>query len=296
MKLRLIHYLLKDKEGYHKDDNLKQRWDTYVYVLNKLTKQSLPLIKDKFLYFLKYKKITTLKRITIGLFLIGSIYLGGKLGVNLVTDYLNTRFGWFKSPQKQNILPQSIYVPDTITMKDYIKTFSSKTGMNESQIIQNFEFITICTVDSTKTLKKWLERLGQIESGCNYKSRRIGSQYLGYWQMGDAARRMAGFGSVSYEKFLNTPQIQDAAIISYTIENYKIIKTYLKKYDNKIIRGYHLTKSGMLAMSHNCGANDFIKFLNSNCTYIPRDQNGTSDRFLILGNYDVSSIENAVSK
>ena len=291
MKLRLIHYLLKDKEGYHKDDDLKQRWDTYVYILNVLRLQSFPIIKDKFLYFLEYKKITTLKRITIGLFLIGSIYLGGKLGVNMVTDYLNTKFGWFKSPQKQNILPQSIYVPDTITMKDYIKTFSQKTGLNQTEIIQNFEFITVYTVDSTKTLKKFLERLGQIESGNNYKSRRIGSQYLGRWQMGDGARRTVGFGSISYEKFLNTPEIQDAAVVLYLKHNYEFMKPHLKKYDNKIIRGYHLTISGLLAMAHNAGSDAVVRFLNSNCKNVPSDANGTSDRFLILGNYDVSSME-----
>ena len=291
MKLRLIHYLLKDKEGYHKDDDLKQRWDTYVYILNVLRLQSFPIIKDKFLYFLKYKKLTTLKRITIGLFLIGSIYLGGKLGVNLVTNYLNTRFGWFQSPQKQNILPQSVYVPDTITMKDYIKTFSLKTGLNQSQIIQNFEFITVYTVDSTKTLKKFLERLGQIESGNNYKSRRIGSQYLGRWAMGDGARRTVGFGSISYDKFLNTPEIQDASVVLYLKHNYEFMKPYLKKYNNKIIRGYHLTISGMLAMAHNAGADAVVRFLNSNCKNVPSDANGSSDRFLILGNYDVSSLE-----
>jgi len=291
MKLRFLHYLLKDKEGYHKDDNLKQRWDTYLYVLNTLTIQSLPLLKDKFIYFLKYKKWTTLKRILIGVFIVGSVYLGGSLGVKSIKGYLNTKLGWFEDKKESVMLTQSIYVPDTIEMKVYLKDFISHTGLNESQILQKFEFITVYTVDSTKTLKKFLERLGQIESGNNYKSRRPGSQYLGRWQMGDGARRIIGFGSISYDKFLNTPEIQDAAVVLLLKYNYDYLKPYLKKYDNKIIRGYHLTKSGLMAMAHNVGADAVLNFLNSGCTNVPRDGNGPSDRFLILGNYDLSSLE-----
>jgi hypothetical protein len=289
MKLRFLHYLLKDKEGYHKDDNLKQRWDTYLYILNTLTKQSLPLLKDKFIYFLKYKKLTTLKRFLIGFFIVGTIYYSGSFGIKSIKNYLNTEFGWFQK-EKENIVT-SIYVPDTIEMKIYQKKFMSQTGLNESQILQKFEFITVYTVDSTKTLKKFLERLGQIESGNNYKSRRAGSEYLGRWQMGDGARRTIGFGSISYDKFLNTPEIQDAAVILYLKYNYEFLKSYLKKYDNKIIRGYHLTKSGLIAMAHNVGPDAVLKFLNSNCSIVPRDGNGPSDRFLILGNYDLSSLE-----
>ena len=291
MKLRFLHYLLKDKEGYHKDEELKQRWDTYLYVLNTLTIQSLPLLKDKFIYFLKYKKWTTLKRILIGVFIVGSVYLGGSMGVKSIKGYLNTKLGWFEEKKESVMLTQTIFVPDTIEMKTYLKNFTYHTGLNEAQILQKFEFITVYTVDSTKTLKKFLERLGQIESGNNYKSRRPGSQYLGRWQMGDGARRTIGFGSISYDKFLNTPEIQDAAVVLLLKYNYDYLKPYLKKYDNKIIRGYHLTKSGLMAMAHNVGADAVLNFLNSGCSNVPRDGNGPSDRFLILGNYDLSSLE-----
>ena len=69
------------------------------------------------------------------------------------------------------------------------------------------------------------------------------------------------------------------------------MRIYLKKYNNRIIRGYHLTTSGMLAMAHNVGADAVIGFLNSNCSNVPRDGNGPADRFLILGNYELSSLE-----
>ena len=290
MKLKFVHYFFKDKDGYHKDEDLKQRWESYLYVMNKLAEQSLPLLKEKLIYFAKFKKWSSFKRLIIILCIGGLLYEGGSIGVKATKNYLNNRFGWFDNSTKEITL-QYVYVPDTIVMKDYIKTFSAKIGMNESQIIRNFDFVTYYTIDSTKTLKKFLQILGQIESGNDYKKRRVGSQYLGRWAMGDAARRAAGFGTVTYEKFLNTPQIQDAAVVSYIIENYKVLKPYLRRYDNKIIRGYHLTISGMLAMAHNCGPDGVMKFLDSNCKNVPSDANGTSDRFLILGNYDLSSLK-----
>lgn len=289
---RLFHYILKDKEGYSKDEILKQRWETYLYILKTLRIQSFPLLKDKFIYFLKFKKLTSLKRFTIFLFLIGSLYFAGKFGISTTQNYLSNRFGWFKNETVGINIVQSVYVPDTIDMKIYIKRFKNQTGLGDGDIVKKFEFVTVYTVDSTKTLKKFLERLGEIESRNNYKVRRPGSQYLGRWQMGDGARRTIGFGSISYDKFLNTPEIQDAAVVLLLKYNYNYLKPYLKKYNNKIIRGYHLTTSGLIAMAHNVGADAVVSFLNSGCSNVPRDGNGPSDRFLILGNYDLSSLEN----
>jgi len=289
MKLRFLHYLLQDKKGYHKDDNLKQRWDSYLYVLNGLRKQSYNILRDKFIYFLKYKKWTTFKRLIFGfgifILLYSGIYYGGKTIV--------ISLGWDKYFTKEIvILPQqTVYVPDTIQMDKYIKNFSIQTDLTLKQANEKFEFVIVYTTDSTKTLKKFLERLGEIESRNNYQARRPGSQYLGRWQIGDAARRSVGFGNISYDKFLNTPEIQDAAVVLLLKLNYSTMEKHLKKYNNKIIRGYHLTTSGLLAMAHNVGADAVIKFLNSNCSIVPQDGNGPADRFLILGNYELSSLE-----
>jgi len=74
MKLTFIHYIFHDKDNYHKDDNLKQRWDIYKHILGVISKESPPLLKDKFIYFLKFKKLTTLKRLFIGLIFLSFIY------------------------------------------------------------------------------------------------------------------------------------------------------------------------------------------------------------------------------
>ena len=286
-KLRFLHFLLKDKRNYHKDDNLMQRWEVYKYLLSHIGEISFPLLKDKFIYFLKFKKLTTLKRLCIGTIFVLIIYFGGKFSYNFVFNY----FGWNLEKTVRYIPRVAEYVPDTIPIDKRIKELSTTLSLNTTEINQKFTFITFYTVDSTKTLKKFLERLGEIESRNDYKSRRLGSQYLGRWQMGDASRRIIGFGNISYDKFLNTPEIQDAAVVLLLKYNYNYMRIYLKKYNNRIIRGYHLTTSGMLAMAHNVGADAVIGFLNSNCSNVPRDGNGPADRFLILGNYELSSLE-----
>lgn len=292
MKLRFLHYLLHDSDNYHHDDSLKQRWDVYKYLLGHVSKESLPLLKDKFVYFLKYKKLTSLKRFLIGAFLLSTVYFGAYYGTRAVVNYINTEFGLHIFETSVKYVPKvDEYIPDTIPVERRRKELSILLNMSESELDKKFNFITFYSVDSTKTLKKFLERLGEIESRNDYKSRRPGSQYLGRWQMGDAARRVVGFGNISYDKFLNTPEIQDAAVVLLLKYNYNYLKPYLKRYNNKIIRGYHLTTSGMVAMAHNVGADAVIGFLNSNCANVPRDGNGPADRFLILGNYDLSSLE-----
>ena len=292
MKLTFIHYIFHDKDNYHKDDNLKQRWDIYKHLLGIISKESPPLLKDKFVYFLKFKKLTTLKRLTIGLIFLSFIYFGGLYGGKALVGYVNHRFGFHMFENTIKYIPRiDEYVPDTIPIELRRKNLATSLSLSEKEIDTKFTFIVFYTTDSTKTLKKFLERLGEIESRNDYKSRRMGSQYLGRWQMGDDARRRVGFGNITYDKFLNTPEIQDAAVVLLLKYNYSYLKLYLKRYNNRIIRGYHLTTSGMLAMAHNVGADAVMGFLNSNCSIVPHDGNGPADRFLILGNYDLSTLE-----
>lgn len=288
MKLTFLHYLLKDKKNYHKDDDLNQRWEIYKYLLSHISTQSLPLLKDKFFYFLKYRKWSAFKRVGLSTLIGVILWYGGYQG----GEELFKHFGWIKEEKVSAYIPKiDEYVPDTISIERRIKDLSKSLSLTPTQINQKFMFITVYSVDSTKTLKSFLERLGEIESRNQYDARRLGSQYLGRWQMGDRERRVIGFGNISYEKFLHTPEIQDAAIVLLLKYNYNYMRPYLKKYNNRIIRGYHLTTSGMLAMAHNAGADSVIGFLNSNCAIVPHDANGSSDRFLILGNYDLSSLE-----
>jgi hypothetical protein len=286
--MKILHYLLKDKQNYHKDAILKARWESYKFILNYVKRESFSILKYKLIYFLTYKKLSTLKRLLFGLSVIILLYFS----VYFVSKYIINYFGWNIEKIIKPVTKITEYVPDTILIEKRIQSLSKTLDISKHEINKKFDFIVFYTVDSTKTFKRYLELLGEIESGNEYTKRRTGSQYLGRWQMGDDARRTVGFNNISYEKFLNTPEIQDAAVVLYMKHNYNYMKPYLIKYDNKIIRGYHLTISGLIAMSHNCGADAVIQWLKRNCAEpVPRDGNGSSDRFLTLGNYNLTTLE-----
>jgi hypothetical protein len=182
--------------------------------------------------------------------------------------------------------PDTLYCPDTIPIESYTQRVSKISGISVDKIKNKIFIVIIYSDDSTKTSDKWLKFLGQIESKCRIRAEN--GQYWGYWQMGTNARYSTGFGGVSKKDYLNSYDVQKASVIIYLKNNYKILSPYIKKYNNKVIRGYHLTTSGLLAMSHNCGPNGVINFLENGC--IPNDSNIESTRYLTLGNYNVKDI------
>jgi len=276
--LRILHYILKDKNNYHKDEDLSMNWDTYSYYLSQVRQMSWFLLKKKFIYFLKYKKIYILKLCTFLSIIFGLLIFGGK--------YVLEHNSFFEVKRlTSNKKMDTIYVPDSILLTSYIKKISNTLSIKENELLSKLYFVTYYSEDTNKNADKFLEMLSELESRKNFKAEN--GVYWGGWQMGPSARSSAGFGGVSKKEFLGSYEVQKAAVIIYLKRNYTILKPYLDKYNNKIIRGYHLTLSGMLAMSHNCGAQGLISFLNSGCTYIPHDGNIASTNYLTLGNYNI---------
>lgn len=275
---RLLHFFLKDKKNYHKDEELAVKWDTYLFFLTRVRQMSWYLLKEKFIYFLKYKKLYLLRVLLILTFLLSIFIFGGK--------YILENNSFFEVKRiVANKTVDTIYVPDSIPLNNYIKRISKTLSINEKELASKLYFVTYYSEDTTKNADKFLEMLSELESRKNFKAEN--NVYWGGWQMGPAARSSAGFGGVTKKEFLGSYEVQRAAVIIYLKRNYTVLKPYLNKYNNKIIRGYHLTLSGMLAMSHNCGAGGVISFLNSGCTYIPHDGNIASTNYLTLGNYNI---------
>jgi hypothetical protein len=282
MKNRLLHYLLKDKNNYYKDEELSNDWEIFEFYLSHVRQMSWILIKKKFLYFIQYKKIYIFKLLLIFSIFIGGIFFGGKFLLE------NNPFIEIKKTVADTIV-ENIYCPDTINVEQYLERLSRISGKNKEYILARTNIIVVFTEDSTKTSDKWLKALGYIESKNRIDAEK--GQYWGEWQLGTKARQDAGFGEWSKSDFLNNRDVQMVATKIYTKKNYEAIKPYIKKYNNRILKTYHLTESGMLAMAHNCGVGEFIKFLNSGGTYIPVDGNGVkSTNYLTLGNYNIKDI------
>jgi hypothetical protein len=142
--------------------------------------------------------------------------------------------------------------------------------------------------DPTKNFKKWKDALAGIESGGSYSAKREGSQYWGKYQMGESARGSIGLGKITWEKWKNNPEIQEAALRLWIDILYQDLKSDIKKYNGKFLSGWSITESGIIAMAHNVGSEPTRKFLYSNGSIIPKDGSGKdATRFLILGGYDL---------
>ena len=163
-----------------------------------------------------------------------------------------------------------------------------------------------------KTLNEFLSDLGARESGGNYKAfNKYG--YAGKYQMGEMALVDAGYykkpsgkynndwkgmftakdGVKSIQDFLNNPQAQENAQKIYKKKQWGYLKAVgADKYVGKIINGYTITPSGLLAGAHLKGAGSVIKYLKSNGQIIEKDAFGTSVESYLrkFSGYDVSEL------
>ena len=163
-----------------------------------------------------------------------------------------------------------------------------------------------------KTLQQFLADLGARESGGNYKAfNKYG--YAGKYQMGEMALVDAGYyrkpngkynndwsgiftgkdGVSSIQDFLKNPAAQENAQKLFKKKQWGYLKALgADKYSGKIINGYKITPSGLLAGAHLKGAGSVIKYLKSNGKNNETDGFGTSIESYIkmFAGYDVSEI------
>ena len=163
-----------------------------------------------------------------------------------------------------------------------------------------------------KTLQNFLNDLGARESGGKYNIlNKYG--YAGKYQMGEAALVDAGYyvkkngkynndwtgtfigkdGVKSIKDFLNNPIAQENAQIIYKKRQWGYLKAVgADKYVGKIINGYTITPSGLLAGAHLKGAGSVIKYLKSGGKIIEKDAFGTSVETYMkkFSGYDVKEI------
>lgn len=139
------------------------------------------------------------------------------------------------------------------------------------------------------------DELGEKESSNNYSAQN-GSNYLGKYQLGEAALVDAGYvapdgnlydnnysggwtgkdGVNSSSDFLNSPEAQELAVRELHKKYWQTIKNLgLDDYIGTTVNGVEITKSGLIAGSHLVGVGGVKTFLESNGTNVPVDGNGT---------------------
>lgn len=120
------------------------------------------------------------------------------------------------------------------------------------------EIKTTFTRIPIKTLSEFLTDLGFRESGNRYDI--VNSYgYLGKYQFHINTLRHLGY-DVTKKEFLDSPELQEEAMIALMEHNRKILKRYINQYHGKMINGVHITESGILAAAHLAGPGNVRKF------------------------------------
>lgn len=162
-----------------------------------------------------------------------------------------------------------------------------------------------------KTLADFLNDLGARESGGNYKAfNKYG--YAGKYQMSEMALIDSGYyrkkgnynndwsgeftgkdGIYSIKDFLNNPKAQENAQMIFKKRQWGYLKAVgADKFVGKVINGFEITKSGLLAGAHLKGAGSVSNYLKSGGVNNPKDAFGTSVESYMrkFAGYDVSAI------
>lgn len=115
--------------------------------------------------------------------------------------------------------------------------------------------------------------------------------YMGKYQFG--RETLKGIGIFNSNTFLNTPELQEKAFVTYTKLNKWILRKYIERYVGKTIGGVKITESGILAGAHLAGPGSVKKFLRSGGEANFADGYGSTVKYYMkrFSGYDTSVIE-----
>lgn len=117
----------------------------------------------------------------------------------------------------------------------------------------------------------FLNAIGNYESGNQYKiTNRFG--YMGKYQFGRSTLKGLGY-NVTRKEFLNSPVLQERAMLDLLSHNKKILQKYIDYWEGRKIYGKVITESGILAAAHLAGPGNVKRFLRKGENF--KDGNGT---------------------
>lgn len=117
----------------------------------------------------------------------------------------------------------------------------------------------------------FLDAIGMRESSNRYDVVN-GWGYMGKYQFGKKTLKSLGY-DVSRQEFLNSPYLQEQAMLDLLLHNKKILQKYIDYWEGKTIHGTEITESGILAAAHLAGPGNVKRFLKKGKEF--RDGNGT---------------------
>lgn len=161
----------------------------------------------------------------------------------------------------------------------------------------HYKVVYVPSPTISNDIKMFMSAISKFESSDNYKARRNNSQYLGRYQIGNAARTDIGLGGMNsesgYTEFLNNSELQDIAMFMLIKHNHRTLKEVINKYSNTKVGSYFVTESGIIAMAHNAGASAVLAFFASNGKIVAKDGNNKPmTDYLQFNNYKIDGLGN----
>lgn len=283
-----INSILKDKNEYHLDPELKRDSEIAEELFQNTIKYQKYLIPKKIKYFFQHDKKFFLRLILRFFLKLFGVLLGILLISILIINIFNIDVNIHKAVKPIiDYTKTPIFIPSSGNINQ-----DSLIILEYKKVFKYADCIIFYPKDRNKDYNKWAQDLHGIESNGwvdPYEARREGSQYWGKYQMGMLARKEVGLSDVSWEQWKTNPDLQEAALKMWVNVLYKYLENDIKKYDGQFLNGWAITESGIIAMAHNVGVYATIQFLNSGGKDVPTDGSGKdATRFLILGNYDLN--------
>ena len=141
-----------------------------------------------------------------------------------------------------------------------------------------------------KSYLAFKEALGFKESGGDY-SVINDFGYIGKYQFGKGTLKLIGIRDS--DKFLNSPELQEAAFYANASRNKWILRKDIARSVGKVINGVKITESGILAAAHLAGPGNVKKYLRSGGVNSFNDGFGTSIKYYFkkFAGYDTSFVE-----
>jgi hypothetical protein len=133
--------------------------------------------------------------------------------------------------------------------------------------------IVTSKIDIKQSHNNFLSAIGRRESSNRYDIiNKYG--YMGKYQFGRETLNSIGFKNISNSKFISSPRIQEAAMITLLRVNKKNLRRQIKRHAGTVVNGVYITESGLLAGAHLAGAGNVKKWLRNGKRF--KDGLGTS--------------------
>ena len=175
----------------------------------------------------------------------------------------------------KKILTVAVSMLATLTLVGFTKSILSPkvTPLDklESKPVELIEIkLEPVSIEINET-EMFLNSIGMRESSNRYDVVN-GWGYMGKYQFGKRTLKNLGY-DISKKEFLNSPHIQEMAMLDLLSHNKKILQSYIDDYSGIVVDGTEITESGILAAAHLAGPGNVKRYFKKGKQF--KDGNGT---------------------